>query len=716
MIFKLFIGMGLLCNIFLQAGDLNFKKISIPEESLIYTPEEMLSFDIKEYLKTNAPDLVEYSEVISHWSGYYTISPKVLITLMEHQTHLITETDLNKIEKPLSSMSKEIGFSNQLKDVSFQLAKLYYSDKKTKFSQKSLSASRAFEKIYGELFTNIKRSRRLTKRESNLIPPDNLLQLPYPEGEAWYFGGSHTSTGLNSYPQSSLDFNNGGSWNSDTSNKWIVASNSGTVIKHSSCLLEVIGKSGWSTTYYHLDNIIVSQNQEVSKNSKLANYAGTKSKALCDGGYSSAPHVHFSLKYNGSYQHLNKVKLSGYEVHTGRDSYDTDCNYFWIKGDKIKYCANKDSLYNKPYIDKDNDGISDEKEKELGLNPNSKDSDGDGISDNEEIGDVNRPTDSDGDGVIDALDRDSDNDGILDIDESINGTDPRDSSDFIHYKDYDFNGDGIADILWRKGRSLHLWYMDADGSHQHKYVEKISTIYTIVGIDDFNGDGKSDILWKKGKKYYIWYMNEDSSHRYKYIGSLSSYKLLGISDFNKDGIADILWRKGKKICIWYMKSNGKHLYKSIGNVPNIYKIVNTSDFNGDGIADILWQKGSRYYLWYMKNNGKHIHKYITKLSSIYKILAIADFNGDGISDIIWKKGSRSYIWYMKSNGKHTYKYLATISSAYKIAQTSDLNDDGIADIVWRKKNRTYIWYMNYDGSHSYKYLGSLSTDYVVQQP
>jgi len=30
---------------------------------------------------------------------------------------------------------------------------------------------------------------------------------------------------------------------------------------------------------------------------------------------------------------------------------------------------------------------------------------------------------------------------------------------------YDFNGDGIADILWRKGSTNYIWYMNADGSH-----------------------------------------------------------------------------------------------------------------------------------------------------------------------------------------------------------------------------------------------------------
>ncbi|WP_027707900.1 M23 family metallopeptidase [Zooshikella ganghwensis] len=103
------------------------------------------------------------------------------------------------------------------------------------------------------------------------LPPDNLLQLPYPKGEYWRIGGSHTNTGSGSYPQSSLDLNNGGSWGSDTSNKWVTASAGGKVKKHSSCFVEVVHEGGWSTTYYHLGNVVVNSGQTVERNQRLAN-------------------------------------------------------------------------------------------------------------------------------------------------------------------------------------------------------------------------------------------------------------------------------------------------------------------------------------------------------------------------------------------------------------------------------------------------------------
>ena len=348
----------------------------ITDELLIYTPKEMLSFDIKEYLKQNSPDLVKYSEVISHWSGYSSISPKVIITLIEQQTKLISKKKLSEVEiiKPLGSLSDQVGFSAQVKDVALQLSKSYYKKQqqlkgshKKKENQNILQdflkskaddnfhtgRNNEFEKTYHHLFPSLPAQKKIehgaNKGLVNIygaLPPVGFLQLPYPIGESWYFGGSHTFTGSGSYPQSSLDFfESMVGWGTDTSNIMVVASNKGIAVKHSSCFVEVIGTDGWSTSYYHLDNVQVTTNQTVAQNSRLANYANNKAQALCNGGHSTGPHVHFSLKQNGSYAHLNGVNLSGYLVHTGRYSYDTDCNYFWISKNNTKHCA-WSNLYN----------------------------------------------------------------------------------------------------------------------------------------------------------------------------------------------------------------------------------------------------------------------------------------------------------------------------------------------------------------------------------
>ncbi|MGD9007805.1 MAG: fibronectin type III domain-containing protein, partial [Desulfobacteraceae bacterium] len=343
-----------------QAGEISSADASIENKLLVYTPQEMLSFNIEDYLLQNAPHLVEYAETISHWCGYSSISPKIIIALIEYQTGLISnkQPDLNDMQKPLSSLSDSTGFSMQVKDVAAQLADGYYSWRKNQqpsdqnilenfLDQKSNVQLKAqqqnFRNLYYQLFPEISESGDAQQLQSlvyGAAPTDNFLQLPYPVGESWNYGGSHTYNGSGDYPQSSLDFNGGSwSWGTDTSDLWVVAAHGGQVVVHSSCNVEVVGSDGWSTTYYHLDNVVVETDQTVTRNTPLANYADNSAQALCQGGSSSGPHVHFSLKYDGSYEHLDGVKLSGFSVHTGRDSYDSDCDYFWLEKNGTKYCA-----------------------------------------------------------------------------------------------------------------------------------------------------------------------------------------------------------------------------------------------------------------------------------------------------------------------------------------------------------------------------------------
>lgn len=56
----------------------------LSQQNFVYTPSEMLDFDIEVYLQANAPELVEHAEVISHWAGRISISPKIILSLIEH--------------------------------------------------------------------------------------------------------------------------------------------------------------------------------------------------------------------------------------------------------------------------------------------------------------------------------------------------------------------------------------------------------------------------------------------------------------------------------------------------------------------------------------------------------------------------------------------------------------------------------------------------------
>lgn len=90
--------------------------------------------------------------------------------------------------------------------------------------------------------------------------------------------------------------------------------------------------------------------------------------------------------------------------------------------------------------DSDDDGVPDGREVGIGSNPMSRDTDGDGDNDSTDPqptnGSVRTPPDTDRDGTPDSQDSDDDNDGLYDFEEQRLGTDPLRR---------DTDGDGVDD-------------------------------------------------------------------------------------------------------------------------------------------------------------------------------------------------------------------------------------------------------------------------------
>lgn len=334
---------------------------------LVYSYDEMFNFDIEAYLASQAPHLLPYAEHISHWAGYSSISPRVLLTLLEQQSGVLTDgnADNIRLQRPFGDLSLKIGFEAQIQDVANQLAERIYSGilkpEANEFSDiktdplaylLTIPAQRGkkpqvqqvrFEQLYQKLFaedfmpTDVKIS-----HENNALlagPANGVLQFPFPTGQSWHIGGAHTNNGSGSYPMSSLDLSQGGGWGSNQSGVWVAASAGGSFKRHSSCFAEVVHSGGWSTTYYHLMNIQYNTGATVNKNTKIANPANNKPQALCNGGASTGPHQHWSLKQNGSWTHLNGVYLSGWQITATGSSYDTNCNRYYLTKSGTKRCA-----------------------------------------------------------------------------------------------------------------------------------------------------------------------------------------------------------------------------------------------------------------------------------------------------------------------------------------------------------------------------------------
>ena len=165
--------------------------------------------------------------------------------------------------------------------------------------------------------------------------PTNWMRLPWLLGQqGWSFNGVHSSSGscanpVCAQPRSSIDFSNGWpAWGTSTTRSPVMAANDGVVTIFSSCNMRVTHASGWASSYYHLSNIRVADGSSVVAGQNIADFADNMAQALCQGGSSTGPHVHFTLINAGAQVDINQSDFSGWRVNATsviRD-YDSDCS------------------------------------------------------------------------------------------------------------------------------------------------------------------------------------------------------------------------------------------------------------------------------------------------------------------------------------------------------------------------------------------------------
>jgi hypothetical protein len=300
------------------------------------------------------------------------------------------------------------------------------------------------------------------------------------------------------------------------------------------------------------------------------------------------------------------------------------------------------------------------------------------------------------------------------------------------YRPYlaDFNGDGLADIMWDLGKystllasagTRWLWTSTGSGftatSNFAGQDGKLSN-YTPV-IVDFNRDGRSDVFW-----YYdapeLPSMKWMSSNTGTFTIASMAFappeeyapprpRLTGLTDFNGDGRSDLLFSHPSKptlVVIDITKSEG-FFGTTTFNACTIFGDPNwdgcslsaaTEDINGDGLTDLVWVtggsvSGKRLGLMQSKGDGTFVNWPWIEDTSLHKFAPyFIDANGDGKTDIVWDKvdtygrsdGERR-LWLGKGDGTFIPQTnLAGRDQELKGYRPSfgDFNGDGAPDILW----------------------------------
>ncbi|NES16576.1 MULTISPECIES: VCBS repeat-containing protein, partial [Micromonospora] len=234
-----------------------------------------------------------------------------------------------------------------------------------------------------------------------------------------------------------------------------------------------------------------------------------------------------------------------------------------------------------------------------------------------------------------------------------------------------------ARLVWG-GKSTELvpddatgaWHAaDDDGLRVEKVTADWLTANLMFSPGDWNGDGKADVLYRRSSDGKLFMVRGDGAGGFLnggaavQIGSFTSAAtIFSPGDWDGDGKPDLLWRKASDGTMWLIAGNGTGGWKTGSSVQigtgwnGMDQIFSPGDFDGDGKSDVISRNASTHNLYLYKGNGSggwlsgSGAQIASGPASADIIFSGGDFDGDGKPDVLWRQASSKDVFLLAGNG------------------------------------------------------------------
>jgi murein DD-endopeptidase MepM/ murein hydrolase activator NlpD len=362
----------------------------IPDSLFVNGPTQV-GFDTANFIADKPGWLKDYSEyaadanrsaadIIDYTARYYSVSPRLLLALLEYQAGALSQPSLPDNDQGYSTLDYPLGYqvwdhkrlfmqlgwaanllnngyygyrTSHLTSIEYHDGRLerfdpwqnaatvslhnyfnflYDSDRKEHDSYSDYAkaiSSEGFAKVYRDLFGDPWQADK-PHIPGSLTQPE--FSLPFEPGYTWaYTGGPHTGWGIGE-PYAAVDFAPPSvTQGCQPSSAWVVAMAPGVVARSETgiVVLDLDGdgdeRTGWDIFYLHIGT------QERAPAGATLKRGDPIGHPSCEGGESTGTHVHIARKYNGEWIPADSalpLTLDGWVAHSSGEAYQGTLTHF----------------------------------------------------------------------------------------------------------------------------------------------------------------------------------------------------------------------------------------------------------------------------------------------------------------------------------------------------------------------------------------------------